>query len=175
MLGQLVFYLLLSFGYSYSPVEKLDINAYLGRWYQVIGSEINLVFMANGSCITADYGLGNNNITVLNSELYKDKLQQIRGYAKSINQNIQGELAVYLQGVPVAGQYYIYGLGQIMDNQYSYSIVSDQYFLTLFVLVRNVSYYHQFLENILKKEITNYGFKLTYDVNQNNCSYVLSS
>ncbi len=172
MLGQLIFYLLISVGYSISPVEKVDVNAYLGRWYQVIGSEFNLVFMSNGSCITADYGLGNNNITVLNSEFYHDKLQQITGYAKGTNPNVQGELAVYLHGVPVAGQYYIYELGDIINDQYSYSIVSDQYFITLFVLVRNVTFYHEYLESKLEYAISEYGFKYVYDVEQTNCTYV---
>jgi lipocalin len=171
MLAYIIFYILLSSGVSISPVDKVDIGAYIGRWYQVIGSEFNLIFMSNGSCITADYGLGENNITVLNSEFYHGKLEQITGYAKNINPNVQGELAVYLHGVPAAGQYYIYDLGDIVNGQYSYSVISDQYFITLFVLVRNISFYHQFLESKLEKEINNLGFKYVYDVDQTNCTY----
>jgi lipocalin len=172
MLGKIITICsLLCIAQCYTPVAKVDIQAYTGRWYQVIGSELNFAFMRNGTCVTADYGLGDNNITVLNSQYYNDRLEQITGYAVESNSEIQGELKVYLAGVPVAGQYYIYDLGEMIENQYTYSIVSDELFFTLFVLVRNVSYYEMYLTDKLHQEVEKIGFHLIYDVDQSNCTY----
>lgn len=173
MLKQLALILILSTTLvsAYQPVPVVNTTEYLGRWYQVIGSDYNLFFMSNGTCVTADYGLDGNNITVLNRQLYKGKMESISGYAIGTNPDLQGELKVYLEGVPVPGQYWIYDLGEIIGNQYSYSIVSDEFYITLFVLVRDLVYYNKYLKDQLGQEIANLGFKEIYNVDQSNCTY----
>jgi lipocalin len=96
--------------------------------------------------------------------LFLLKNESITGYAVGSNPNVEGELKVYLDKVPVPGQYWIYGLGPTVDGQYSYSIVSDEYFITLFVLVRDISYYENYLKDQINQEITNIGYKHIYNV-----------
>lgn len=147
------------------PVEKLDISSYLGRWYQVIGDNFNLLFSANGTCTTADYYQTNNKsrIGVFNNQFLDGLSNNISGYAEQINPQIEGILNVYLAGVPHAGEYYIYYLGPVINGTYISAIVSDQFFLSLYVLVRNVEYYYQYLEKGIIDLIKQYGFTNWYN------------
>ena len=53
-----------SFAVPPSTVKSIDLNAYLGRWYQMYASKTpNQTYERNGYCLTADYyGIPNKNI-----------------------------------------------------------------------------------------------------------------
>ena len=58
---------------SFETVPELDVNKYLGRWYQVYGAPTNVLFQGYGECITADYGLmDNGQVSVLNSQINRN-------------------------------------------------------------------------------------------------------
>ena len=92
-----------------------------------------MTFQGFGTCAVADYTiLNSNNVTVLNSQIDKDgSLDQINGYAYYKSGNSGGELTVNLEGTPGNAPYWVIELGPIKDNEYQYSIVSDNNKLTL--------------------------------------------
>ena len=128
------------------PVDKNDIDKYLGNWYQVYGAPTNAIFQGYGKCITAEYGvLPDGNVSVLNSQLNaKNELEQIAGYAYYKNVSEPGKLTVHLDGTPFDAPYWVVSLGEVRNDQYQYSIVTTPSGISLWVLARNVE---MFLRN----------------------------
>ena len=64
---------------SYKPVDTLNLDQYLGRWYQMYQDLPDSVFEGKSTCIIADYSKKNETtINVINSEITsKGKLQQV--------------------------------------------------------------------------------------------------
>lgn len=160
----------------YQPVEKLNIDQYLGKWYQVYQDLPDSTFEGKARCITADYGMLNDTtISVLNSEINsRDKVQQIKGIAFYEDGNSGGELTVKLANFPTA-PYWVVDLGPVENDQYQYSIVSDDKKLSLFVLARDVEvFFKKYNEEVLEK-LDNLGFNNVINkpikTNQENCTY----
>ena len=112
---------------SKSPevVKELDVNKYLGNWYQIYGAPTNVIFQGYGKCLTAQYGLlENGDVSVLNSQINSNnELEQISGYAYYTNTSEPGKLSVHLDGVPVDSPYWVVKLGEELNGQYQYSII----------------------------------------------------
>lgn len=128
------------------PVDKVELDKYLGEWYQVYGAPTNVVFQGYGKCITAEYGLlPDGNVSVLNTQLnVKNELEQIAGYAYYKNVSEPGKLTVHLDGTPTDAPYWVVFLGEMKNGQYQYSIVTTPSGISLWVLARNVE---MFLQN----------------------------
>ena len=141
-------------------IEYIEVDKYLGRWYQVYGSPTNVIFQGYGKCITADYGLmQNGNISVLNSQLNsKDELEQISGYAYYTNTSEPGKLTVHLDGTPVDAPYWIVELGEIKDEQYQYSIITSPSGISLWVLTRNVDAFYEEYDTEVKEFLSDNNF-----------------
>lgn len=159
MLLSTIFLLFFPVCYAIDPVDILDLNSYLGHWYQVYTNNFNeFTFESSAYCATADYGINTNGtLSVLN----KARLDTITGDPfiiegwgqKSINAKFQGELSVSLQGSPFLAPYWIFKVGSIdqTTDLYKYAIVSDPFQLTLFVLARNVTdFYDEFNGEVLE-------------------------
>jgi apolipoprotein D and lipocalin family protein len=130
------------FANNYTTVPELDVNRYIGHWYQVYASPFDFTFQGYGKCITADYGiLGNNNVSVLNSQYSKeDAFEQIAGYAFYKDLSEPGQLSVHLDGVPTIAPYWVVKLGEDLSlEEYSYSIIAVPTGPSLWVLARNVA------------------------------------
>ena len=123
-----------------TTVTELDVNKYLGYWYQVYGSPTNVIFQGYGTCITAEYGaMENGDVSVLNSQInLYDELEQINGYAYYKNVSEPGKLTVHLNGVPVDSPYWVVKLGDVENDQYQYSIITTPSGISLWVLVRDL-------------------------------------
>ena len=161
---------------DYSPVPNLQIDQYLGRWYQVYKDLPDDIFEGEATCAIADYSLKNETtINVLNSQINRNgKLQQIQGIAYYEDNNTGGELTVQLANLSTA-PYWVIDLGPVEDNQYQYSIVSDDSKLDLFVLTRNVTkFYNEYDKSVLEK-LDDLGFNNFINkpikLDQSNCSY----
>ena len=131
-------------------VPELNTTAYLGRWYQMYSDLIVEATFENASyCDTADYGLWpNGTISVLNRERQygvDGPEREIHGWAEVNNATTEpGQLTVHLQTVGLGAPYWVYELGPATYDgwMYEYSIVSDPFKATLFVLARNVSEFY---------------------------------
>ena len=176
-----IFFISNAMGKEYMPVNVLDLTLYDGRWYQVYKDTTDMTFQGFGTCAVADYTiLNSNNVTVLNSQIDKDgSLDQINGYAYYKSGNSGGELTVNLEGTPGNAPYWVIELGPIKDNEYQYSIVSDNNKLTLFVLSRNVSEFYELYDTMVLTSLEDFGFtnKLNKPItmDQDKCDYSMYS
>ena len=160
----------------YKPVEYLELNKYQGRWFQVIKDASDMSFQGVGTCAVADYFITNSNVSVVNTQTGKDgSIDQIKGYAYYKDGNTGGELTVNLEGTPGNAPYWIIELGPVINDEYQYSIVSDNFKLSLFVLSRNVSNYYIEYDTHVKDTLEKYGFTKEYNkpltMKQSDCDY----
>ena len=141
-------------------VSDLDVNKYLGNWYQTYGAPTNVIFQGYGKCLTAQYGLlENENVSVLNSQLNtKNELEQISGYAYYTNTSEPGKLTVHLDGVPVDSPYWVVELGEVINEEYQYSIISVPNGPSLWVLARDISYFFKVDDYEVRKFLDEYSF-----------------
>jgi len=161
-----------------SPLSSLDLPLYMGRWYQVYKDNFDKTFQGDGTCSVADYGLLSSNVTVLNSQLDKDgTVNQISGYAFYNQGHSGGELTVMLDGMSRSTPYWVIEIGPVVNEQYDYSIVTDNNQVSLFVLTRNVSRYYDLYDKSVQKNLFNYGFNKVFNkpiiMDQINCNYDL--
>lgn len=152
-------------------VSKVSVSSYLGHWNQIYQAPTNVIFQGYGTCITADYGLlDNGNINVINTQLDENnEIEQITGYAYYKNASEPGKLTVHLEGVPVDSPYWIVKLGEIVDNQYQYSIITIPSGISLWVLVRDIDVFMKYYNKEVLDFLEQYDFKYTL-VNQENCN-----
>ncbi len=148
---------------EYKAVDELDLNKYVGNWYQVYGNNFDKTFQGNGKCVQAFYKLNDYNVSVLNTQLDKnDNSDSITGFAYYKDGDTGGYLTVQLKDLPEA-PYWVIELGPIYDNMYDYSIVSDNAKVSLFVLTRNISrFYKEYDEKVLVS-LDNFGFNKIYN------------
>ena len=45
----------ISYSKSYKAVDDLDLDKYVGRWYEVYGDRFDMTFQGNGKCVEAFY------------------------------------------------------------------------------------------------------------------------
>ena len=171
-------------------VDALNVSLYVGRWYQVFGSASVLWTMeVGGHCVTADYAVSKSRsdvVTVQNAVRIFNIPVEVKGYG-ILNPNHAGELDVSL-GPPGHGpdpssagkfertNYLVFGLGPIVDGSYDYSLVSDPTGITLYVLCRNVSRFHNVHETHVLATLESFNFTSFLNrprrTNQTNCKYV---
>lgn len=152
-------------------ISSIDVDNYLGHWFQVYQAPTNVIFQGYGTCITADYGLLDNGyISVLNSQLDENKeLEQISGYGYYKNISEPGKLTVHLDGVPVDSPYWIVKLGEVKDNQYQYTIITNPSGISLWVLTRDVDEFKKLYDKEVVDFLEQYNFKYE-PVSQDACS-----
>jgi lipocalin len=162
--------------FSYDYVKDLDLTKYDGFWYEVYQDRFDNVFQKNGSCVTAQYTIiDDNNVSVFNSEILPSGEQSnISGYAFYQGDNYGGELSVYLEGTPKPAPYWVVELGPIYDDDYDYSIVSDDKQISLFVLARDIDRFFKLYNDDVLESLETMGFVKKYNepivVDQENCN-----
>jgi lysozyme C len=144
-------------------ISEINVPSYLGHWKQIYQAPTNVIFQGYGTCITADYGLlDNGNINVINTQLDEnDSIEQISGYAYYKNASEPGKLTVHLDGVPVDSPYWIVKLGEMVDNQYQYSIITTPSGISLWVLVRDIDVFMKYYNTEVEDFLHQYDFKYT--------------
>lgn len=113
-----------------NTVENLDINRYLGKWYQ-IARKPNYFQSDSGTNTTAEYSLDDyDNLRVVNSEIVDGRLKvsEASGY---IRPGTSSKLRVSFFPC-IYGDYYVIMLG----SDYEYSVVSDKTGKYLWILSR---------------------------------------
>jgi lipocalin len=151
-------------------VNELKVNSYLGHWTQVYGAPTNSIFQGYGTCLTADYGLlDNGQISVLNTQLNKNKeIETISGYGYYKNASDPGKLTVHLEGVPVDSPYWVVKLGETVDDQYQYSIITTPSGISLWVLTRDVDKFNELYSGEVKEFLDKNNFKYV-SIKQDDC------
>ena len=161
---------------EYKAVDELNLENYLGKWYQVYQDNFNRLFQGNGRCSTAEYGLiDESTVSVYNSQINtkNDEYDDIRGEAYYKDGDCCGYLTVNLDGVPEA-PYWVLELGPIVNELYDYSIVSDDKGLSLYVLTRDVERFYKLYNNQVLLSLNEFGFTKKINtpltMNQKNCT-----
>lgn len=133
-----------------ATIPKLNVTAYLGRWFNVYANLLVLAtFQNNSYCATATYGpvdASNGRVGVYNWERQfsaSGPTRNITGYAVQTDPSaFPGRLDVSLQiskgAIPIPAPYWIYDISPIVNGRYQWAVVSDWARLTLFVLVRDL-------------------------------------
>jgi lipocalin len=167
-------------------VKSLNVSAYLGKWYQYYQDLFDeSTFQPKSYCATATYGLdtqrGPGYVSVFNWEHYgavDGPIHNITGYAYRKDANTYpGRLSVVLfGGAPFPAPYWIMKLGPMTaDGQYAYSLISDQFRLSLFVIVRDVATFEAKYKSQALAELKELGFTSFVDepqkVVQTGCTY----
>jgi apolipoprotein D and lipocalin family protein len=163
---------------EWKPVSDLQVELYTGRWYQMYAdAAVDLTFENSSYCVTADYGLNpNGTVSVLNYErqFSVDGPERIiQGWALAANASQPGQLTVHLQGTGAFGApYWVFELGPIGlypdaggrtafyngTPQYAYSVVSDPFLLTLFVLARNTTEFTELYQDAVLASLKAAGY-----------------
>jgi lysozyme C len=68
---------------------------------------------------------------------------------------------VHLDGVPVDSPYWIVKLGEVVDNQYQYSIITTPSGISLWVLVRDIDVFMKYYNTDVEEFLHQYDFKYT--------------
>lgn len=163
-------------------VPSLDTSRYLGRWYQAYSDfAVEATFENSSYCVTADYGINSNGtISVLNRERQygpQGPERPVFGWANTPNSQEPGQLQVHLQTTNFPAPYWVYFLGPPTYNgsMYQYSVVSDPFHLTLFVLARNLTLFAEEWQAEVLQNLTDLGFTKFYNTpiatKQENCTY----
>jgi lipocalin len=151
-------------------VQVLDVNKYTGHWINIYAAPTNYIFQGYGKCLTADYGLlDNGNISVVNRQLNKnDQVEIISGYGYYTNITEPGKLTVHLDGVPVDGPYWVVKLGEVVDNQYQYSIITTPSGISLWVLTRDLNSFYKLYDDEVTEFLDEYNFNYV-TISQDGC------
>jgi lipocalin len=154
-------------------IDQIDLDSYLGYWYQIYGSPTNVIFQGYGKCITAEYGsLDNGYISVLNSQRnLENELEQISGYAYYKNVSEPGKLTVHLDGTPVDAPYWIVLLGEVKDEQYQYSIITTPSGVSLWVLVRDIDSFLEYYDEEVREFLEDNNYKYVAIEHDDTCVY----
>ncbi|CAH1789440.1 unnamed protein product [Owenia fusiformis] len=162
-------------------VDKVDIEKYLGRWYQAYSNKnMEARFLKDAFCVHADYTLVNaTTITVRNSNRRRSPtgpLGQIEGFG--YKSESEGKLWIKLNnGRLNPSPFWILKLGPVINGQYQYAVSSDPLRFALFVLTRNPSefyekYNDEVLEFLKEQAFTNEGNKPQKSYQGDDCLYV---
>ena len=158
---------------SPETIKEIDVSNYLGNWYQIYGAPTNVIFQGYGKCITAQYGaLENGEVSVINSQINSNnELDQIYGYAYYTNTSEPGKLSVHLDGVPVDSPYWIVKLGEVVNGEYQYSIITTPSGISLWVLARDINKFFEKYDSEVKQYLNNNNYRYETIIQDNSCQY----
>ncbi len=140
---------------SYPPlatVEKVDIQKYMGKWYEI--SSFPNSFQKGCNCTTAEYELKDDYVIVTNTcrkDSVSGKISQATGKAWAVEGSNNSKLKVSFFW-PFKGDYWIVDLA----GDYTYAVVGDPKRKYLWILSRSPKMdektYDHILQNLTKKE-----------------------
>jgi lipocalin len=166
----------ISFGYNITDneilkskpttVSSLDVNKYIGLWYQMYADQIVYsTFEKDSYCSTAKYGLNEDNtISVHNYATIgspNGNVYTIDGYAYNTDPSQPGQLKVHFDSsdaAPFDAAYWVLALGPEVNNQYSWAVVSDNLSQFLFILARDVNTFKTTYETEVLSLVNGLGF-----------------
>ncbi|MBA6413402.1 lipocalin family protein [Parahaliea sp. F7430] len=132
---------------SVKPLSGLELNSYLGKWYEV--ARLDHSFESGLSQVTAEYSVRNDGgVSVLNRGSFEEKKEwkEAEGKAYFVNSPSEGYLKVSFFG-PFNGSYVVFELDR---ENYSYAFVSGPNTDYLWLLSRTPSVAPEVLEKFLQ-------------------------
>jgi apolipoprotein D and lipocalin family protein len=153
-------------GLGVDTVDELDVNAYVGTWYQMYADQlVYSTIEPNAYCVTAKYALlEDGSISVHNYQTTgspSEGVDTIDGTATVPNPEEPGQLSVSFDSVDggAGAPYWVLDLGPInADGLYDWSIVSDPFTAYLFVLARDVDTFNTKYDEEVNAKLETLGF-----------------
>lgn len=150
-------------------VPFVDVQKYLGTWYQV--SRVVLPFEGDCACAQQTLGLDTSKgvVTVYNSCNDKSpsgRLREIRGFATNDDPQTNSKFTVDF-GLPQTGKYWIVALGA----NYEYAVVSDPDRKSLYILSKTPELDPALYQEALVKASLQLDTSRLVPTIQNGCSY----
>lgn len=166
--------------YNPATVAQLNLQQYAGQWFQQAESRLVAdTIERNITCATAIYTINSNDTISVHNQgrvgspngTYDD----LYGLAEIPDASQPGKLKVYLNGsyIPHFGApYWILQVGPVVNNQYSWAIVSDNFCASLFILTR-VQVASPTVLTTMQTYCTSVGFSLKdwVPMSQQDCVY----
>lgn len=152
---------------STQTVRALDVNKYVGLWYQMYADKIVYnTFEKDSYCDTAKYDIQEDgtievhNYAKIGAPNGTDYV--IDGYAYIPDATEPGKLKVHFdsdQAAPFDASYWVLALGPVNKEQlYEWSIVSDNISQFLFVLARNIDDFNEKYKDQVLNKVKELGF-----------------
>ncbi len=150
---------------EYKAVDHVELDKYMGKWFQVYQDKFDQLFQGKGRCSTAEYSILNDSkISVFNQQINSQNMtDNIEGYAFYNNDDCCGYLTVHFGNNIPDAPYWIIELGPIVSNLYDYAIVSDNNARSLYVLTRNVNRFYQKYNDLVLNSLEQFGFTNTFN------------
>lgn len=137
---------------DYKPIDSLNVEAYMGRWYQMYTTIGFKLLELGGICVTADYTLrSDGKIALVNQArpwLIPQTLARTKGFVAQ-SPTVEGAFTVdqrYLftpnpddTNFDEPGNYWIIGIGPIVNNEYQWVAISTPDKGPNFILARDPS------------------------------------
>lgn len=186
---------------SPQPLEDVNLQAYLGRWYQTHASlTVKYTFELGGNCVTADYGTpdgftpsdGENPVITVTNEgrpkysrwipRWIKNFFKIEGFAAQ-SLDFDGALSVQFFGgsdpteveFESPGNYWIVALSELTGEQYKWAVVTNASQTQLYILVRDVEDFRANDQEYVLGLVEEMGFTKFYNkprtTNQDGCPY----
>jgi lipocalin len=148
-------------------VQHIDLQKYMGKWHHVYGYYTDFNLQGYGSCLTSEYSMTNQgNILMKNTilDMFNQK-KEIRGLAYYSPGCLEpGKLKLHLADIPVDRDYWICELGPVNENnEYDYSVVSDRFKQSLFVLARDRAHFYNAYQPLVFDSLKTMGFRVPYN------------
>ena len=145
-------------------VQHIDLQKYMGKWHHVYGYYNDFNLQGFGSCVTSEYSMTNEgNIHMKNTilDMFQQK-KEIHGLAYYSPGCLEpGKLKLQLENIPVQRDYWIYELGPVnLNNEYDYSVVSDRFRQSLFVLARDRTHFYNAYQPLVFDSLQSMGFRI---------------
>lgn len=151
-----------------TTVPFVDLNQYVGTWYQIAK---NPIFFENG-CVCSRQVLTptqdgrvqvHNSCNNLNPS---GSLREIRGYA-TVDDTVSNAKLIVDFNLPKKGTYWIIGL----DSQYRYAVVSDANKASLFILSKTPQLEESLYREAVNKAAEQIDISNLTLMSQTNCVY----
>mmetsp|Transcript_7341 Transcript_7341/g.22380 ORF Transcript_7341/g.22380 Transcript_7341/m.22380 type:complete len:575 (+) Transcript_7341:11-1735(+) len=155
--------------YPAKTVMKLNIDQYVGAWFQMITNEFS-TFFGLDECVTAFYDkLSPVAVNVTNSGTGGrfPKPIPLNGKATILSVTYPGQLFVSFprtgdnasDGEKDIGNYWIAALGPVINGKYEYAIVIDGTYQSLFVLARDPTrFQRRYRKRVVRLLVDKYGY-----------------
>ena len=166
------------------PITTLNVDAYMGRWYQTHTTLGFVLLELGGRCTTADYKLeSDNKISLINQSRPRftpAALARTKGYAVQ-SDKVAGAFTVSQQYLRAPnrnvvfqppGNYWIIGLGPMVDGQYQWAAVAVPDRSAAWIIARNVDDFNaKYVKDALAVYEKAGGFGDLIRTSHSKCSY----
>ena len=157
---KILFLLLIKNVVSQDFSKPFEVDAYLGKWYQVYSNRyVQNTFEKGSRCVKAFYDIfEDGTLDIYYQQINIDNtIDSTSGFGYIPNPNEPRKLKMLLNKRKEE-DYWIYELGPMVDGKYRYSIVSNRYKTTLFVFARDVNdFFDNYNVSVLEK-LRDFGF-----------------